>query len=600
MEMDPAALFTLIVTIIAAVLLITEVLRPDLVALLVLIALGLSGTVDPQKVFAGFSGVAVMTLIAISMVGAAMQKTGVTLILSRWMLRVGKKNIPALTLVTFLTAAGLSLMMNNIAVVGIMLPAVMTLTRSSGVSPSKLMLPLAYGTILGGMATLFTTSNIVVSGALRDAGFAPFGVLDFLPIGLPLIVIGAAYMLTIGRKLLPTATTDSHVGLLSQLGERLTNLYDLKRNLTEIIVLPESPLAGKTISAGDWRKKVGLTIIGIIRNGQSYLGPKRSEVVKAGDRLMVHGLIDPNNLIEFHLAVVQGNPTEPNVINEVVKLAEVIIPPHSSVNGKTLRDLNFREKYHLTVIAVWRGTCPVEEPLVDLQLQAGDALLVQGTARRIRLLHGETDLVLLEEDPDAILEPGKIYLAVGIMLASLIIAATEVVPVPVVILAGAVLLVVTGCMNMNDAYRSIEWKVIFLIAGMWPLSTAIRDTGLASIAVNSLLGLLGNISPIWIALAFILVAMLMTQVMGGQVAALVVAPLALAAAASLQLDSRGLAMTVALGCSLAFPTPYGHPVNIMVMSPGGYNFQTFSRIGIPLTILVILGILAGIFIFWGL
>jgi len=290
----------------------------------------------------------------------------------------------------------------------------------------------------------------------------------------------------------------------------------------------------------------------------------------------------------------------PNVVNEVIKLAEVIIPPHSSMNGKTLRDLTFREKYHLTVIAVWRGACPVEGPLADLQLQAGDALLVQGTARRIRLLQGDADLVLLEEDPDAILEPGKIYLAVGITLASLVIAATGVVPVPVVILAGAVLLIATGCMNMNDAYRSIEWKVIFLIAGMWPLSTAIRDTGLASLAIHSLLGLLGTISPLWIALALILVAMLMTQVMGGQVAALVVAPLALAAAASIQLDSRALAMAVALGCSLAFPTPYGHPVNVMVMTPGGYNFRTFSRIGIPLTILVILGILAGLFIFWGL
>jgi di/tricarboxylate transporter len=216
------------------------------------------------------------------------------------------------------------------------------------------------------------------------------------------------------------------------------------------------------------------------------------------------------------------------------------------------------------------------------------------------LLHGDADLVLLEEDPDAILEPGKIYLAVGITLASLIVAAIGVVPVPVVILAGAMLLIVTGCMNMNDAYRSIEWKVIFLIAGMWPLSTAIRDTGLASLAINSLLGLLGTISPLWIALALILVTMLLTQVMGGQVAALVVAPLALAAAASIHLDSRALAMAVALGCSLAFPTPYGHPVNVMVMSPGGYNFKTFSRIGIPLTILVILGILAGLFIFWGL
>jgi len=600
MQMDTAALLTLVVTVIAAVLLITEILRPDLAALLVLVILGVTGTVKPQEVFAGFSGSAVMTLIAISMIGAALHKTGVTLVLSRWMLRLGNKNDATLILITFLTAAGLSLFMNNIAVVGILLPAVMTLTRSASVSPSRLLLPLAYGTILGGMATLFTTSNIVVSGALRDAGFAPFGVLDFFPIGSPLVILGAVYMVTAGRHMLLTVQPEGRDGLLTQLGARLTELYNLKRNLAEIMVLPNSPLAGKTISAGDWRKKLGLTIIGIIRKGQPYLGPKRSEIILPGDRLMVHGLVDSAKIDEFHLITVAGSLAQPNVVNEVIKLAELILPPHSTMIGKTLRDLNFREKYHLTVVAIWRSNCPVEEDLADLRLQAGDALLVQGTARRIRLLHGDPDIVLLEEDPDAVLAPGKIYLALGITLVALVTAATGLVPVAETILAGAVLLVVTGCMNMNDAYRSIEWKVIFLIAGMWPLSTAIRDTGLASLAVNSLLGLLGDIAPLWIALALILIAMLLTQFMSGQVAALVVAPLALAAATSAQIDSRALGMAVALGCSLAFPTPYGHPVNIMVMSSGGYNFRTYARIGIPLTILVILAILAGLAIFWGL
>ncbi|MHB1481030.1 MAG: SLC13 family permease, partial [Bellilinea sp.] len=221
-------------------------------------------------------------------------------------------------------------------------------------------------------------------------------------------------------------------------------------------------------------------------------------------------------------------------------------------------------------------------------------------ARRIQLLHGDPDLILLEEDPDAVLAPGKIYLALGITLLTLVIAAIGVVPVAEVILAGAILLVVTGCMNMNDAYRAIEWKAIFLIAGMWPLSTAIRDTGLASMGVNAILNLMGDVAPLWIALSLILVAMLLTQVMSGQVAALVVAPLALAAAASAQIDARALSMAVALGCSLAFATPYGHPVNIMVMSPGGYNLRTYTRIGIPLTILSILVIMAGLAIFWGL
>lgn len=598
--MNTSAVLTLVLTAIAALMLITDLLRPDIVALIVLVVLGITGIVGPEDLFAGFGGSAVITLIGISMIGAALHKTGVTLVLGRWMQRLGNKNETTLILVTFLTSAALSLFMNNIAVVGILLPAVMTLARSTGVTPSRLLLPLAYGTILGGTATLFTTSNIIVSGSLKDAGYEQFGVLDFLPIGLPLVAVGAIYMITAGRRMLPNTKPAGRNGLLTRLGDRLADLYNLKSNLSEIMVRPESPFAEKTIQAGDWRNKVGMTIIGIIRNGQTHLAPKRSDYIHAGDRLIIQGQVDPAKIIEYSLVSVIGSRTAPEVVNQVIKLAEVIIPPHSTITGKSLRELEFRERYHLTVVAIWRENTPIQTDLTDIPLLTGDALLVQGTARRIRLLHGDPDLILLEEDPDAVLAPGKIFLALGITLVTLVIAAIGVVPVAEVILAGAILLVVTGCMNMNDAYRAIEWKAIFLIAGMWPLSTAIRDTGLASMGVHAILNLMGNVAPLWIALSLILVAMLFTQVMSGQVAALVVAPLALAAAASAQIDARALSMAVALGCSLAFATPYGHPVNIMVMSSGGYNLRTYARIGIPLTILSILVILAGLAIFWGL
>lgn len=598
--MESSALVTLAITIIAAIILITDVLRPDVVALLVLVTLGVTHTVSPQDLFAGFSGSAVITLIGISMIGAALHKTGVTLILSRWMQRMGKTSEGMLILITFLTAAGLSLFMNNIAVVGILLPAVMALSRATGVTPSRLLIPLAFGDIIGGMATLFTTSNIIVSSTLKDAGYQAFGVLDFLPIGIPLIIVGAVYMVTAGRKMLPHTKPAGRNGISTRLGERLIELYNLKSNLSEIRVLPGSPFAGKTISEGDWRNKIGLTIMGVIRNGQSSLAPRRRDIIHAGDRLIIKGAIDPEKMAHYSLESVPPGETKPEVIDQVIKLAEIVIPPHSSLSGKTIRDINFREKYHLTVISIWRSNQPVHAGLADISLQTGDALLVQGTANQIRLLHEDPDLVLLEEDPDAVLAPGKTYLALGITLVTLVIAAIGVIPVAEVVLAGAILLVITGCMNMNDAYRAIEWKAIFLIAGMWPLSTAIRDTGLASYGVNSMLNLLGDVAPVWIALALILIAMLLTQFMSGQVAALVTAPLAIAAAAASHLDARTLAMAVALGCSLAFMTPYGHPVNIMVMSPGGYNFKTYTRIGIPLTVLLILVILAGLVIFWGL
>lgn len=597
--MEPSALLTLLITLIAAVLLISDRVRADLMGLIIMVVLGLSGLVTPAETFAGFSGSAVMTILGISIISEGLRQTGVALWLGNWMRRLGGKNEIRLILVTMLVAAGLSLFMNNIAVVGVLFPATMAVARRTRVPAGKLLMPLAYGTALGGMATLLTTSNIVVSGMLKDNGLEPFGLLDFLPLGLPVVAVGVLYMLLWGRRLLPSAPNRGEQQQ-EQLNQRLETLYNLRNTISEVRVLAGCPLAGMRLADMGWALQTRTTILGILRNGQAILAPGPEETLEVGDRLFVQGQISAE-IMEAQCLQREVHSAEPSLVsNENITLAELVISPHSSLIGRTLKEIRFRDKYHLNVVAVWRSGDAISSGLSDLKLRFGDALLVQGLASVIHAMTDHSDLLLLEENPDAVLKPGKLWLALAIMVVTLGIATLGYLPVAQVVLAGAVLMLLTGCLTMNDVYKNLEWKAIFLIAGMWPLSTAIMSTGLADAVGVALIQHLGFAAPWVIAAVLIGVGLLLTQVMSGQVAALVIGPLALAAASQLQVDPRAMAMGVALSCSLSFPTPLGHPVNLMVMGSGGYRFRDFLRIGTPLTILIVGIILAGLILYWGI
>ncbi|MGB9800025.1 MAG: SLC13 family permease [Thermanaerothrix sp.] len=597
--MSTSSLFVLGITLIAGGLLISGRLRPDLIALLIMVVLGLSGTVAPRDVFSGFSSSAVITILGISIISTGLQQTGVTLRLGHLMRRLGHRSETGLVLTVTLVSAALSLFMNNIAAVGVLLPAVMSVARQSNTPPSKLLMPLAYGTILGGMATLLTTSNIIASGALREAGLQPFGLLDFLPVGIPIVAIGSLYITFVGRHWLPRESPGLASRTITQLSAELANLYHLHDHLETLEILPHSPLAHRSIAESDFANRLGLIIVGVLSNGALKPAPPKSYILSPGDHLLVKGHCDPATLEMLGLNPASSPTPASMLISESVRLAEVVISPHSTLIGRTLKSTHFREKYNLNVISIWREGHPLHADLGNIPLQVGDALLVQGSAARIRMLREDSDLILLEEDPDAVLIPHKYPLAFWITLLTLGIAALGILPVAEVVLAGAVLLLLTRCLSMDDAYRNIEWKAIFVIAGMWPLSIAIRTSGLSDFVALKMIDLVGQGSSTLIVLTLILLALGFTQLLGGQVAALVLAPLALSSATQTGLDARGLMMAVALGCSLAFPTPFGHPVNIMVMSSGGYTLKDFVKVGTPLTILTIITILVGLKLFWG-
>ncbi len=598
--MNIPALLTLIITIIAAILLISEKLRPDLVALMVMVALGLTGLVSAEQAFSGFSGSPVITILGISIISASLYQTGTANRMGMIIQKIGRKSERRISFWVMIFSAALSLFMNNIAAVGVLLPAVMTLSRKTHIRPSKLMMPLAFGSILGGMATLLTTSNIIMSSSLVNAGFKPYGLLDFLPIGIPIILAGVIYMVTVGKSYLDSRPPISMQENQIKDSLELFSIYKLDTNLFEIEILEDSPLVTKSVGDCNWRQIVGVNILAIKRNKELISEVSGDLVLQAGDRLFVHGEYDVETFDFYHISIIPQETDLGYTGSLNTGIAEVVIGPHSGFIGKTLREIKFRDKFQLNVLAIWRGSDAIKSDLSDLPLQGGDALLIQGKAKQIRLIRNVPDLVLLEEDPDAVLNPQKQKIAILITVISLFIAALGYLPIALVVMTGAILLLLTGCLSMNDVFEKMEWKAIFLIAGMWPLSIAIRTSGLSDLIVQQLFILFNTSAPLIFAGVLIILTFIMTQAMSGQVSALVLAPIALSAAQTMGVDPRSMGMAVALGCSLAFPTPFGHPVNVMVMSPGGYTVRDYLVLGIPLTIIIFLVIMIGLRLFWGL
>lgn len=599
--MPTPALITLAITVLATAVLISNWLRPDMVALLVLVILGITGIVSPNEALAGFSGSAVITILAISILAEGFQQTGITYRLGQRMKRLAGSSQTRLLGVVMLSGAALSLFMNNIAAVAVLLPATMGLARQARIPPSRLLMPLAYGVIAGGMATLFTTSNIIASSALRDAGLQPFGVLDFLPVGIPLVLITVVYMLFVGKRLLPERDPAGQASNFHRSREELLRTYGMVSSLKDVAVLPGSAMAGLSIREGRWRSTVRLNVIGVARGGMFISAPESGFVIREGDVVLAQGEPPAEALFNYGLRLLDEPPALTLAADGESSLAEIVLAPHSNLVGKTLREINFREKFKLTVLALWRAGQAIQMGFANLPLQIGDALLVQGSAANLHILLKERDFIGLEEDLEGVLRPEKARLAAVIGLLTLAIAISGRLPIAMVSLAGAAAMILTGCLSMDEAYRSIDWKAIFLIAGMWPLSIAIQTSGLSNSIVNGLLSMANPNARFVLAALMLFITLALTNIMAGQSAApLILAPIGLAVAKATGTDPRAMLMAIALGSSLAFPTPIGHPVNVIVMGPGGYTFKDFLRVGTPLTLLLFPAILLGLRVFWGL
>jgi di/tricarboxylate transporter len=598
--MTPQILFVLALVVAAAVVLVSDRMRPDLVALLLLVILGLTGLVEPDKLFSGFSRSAVITIIGLFIITEGLERTGATRILGQRLQRVSGGREGRAVLVVMAAGAALSLVMNTIAAAAVLLPAVIGITRQTGLRPSRLLIPLSFGVLLGGMATLFTTANILVSAALVDQGFQPYGVLDFIPLGAPMALVGIGFMAFVGRRLLPERELGGREA--KRASRDLSEAYGMREAVCACYVRPGSAMAGLSLEAGQWGERLGLNVVGISRGGAMNLAPAPEAEVLEGDVVLFTGFTDEEELSRYGLVFTRDPSWQGRLASEQVSLMEAVLAPRSSLAGKTLREIQFRERYDLSVLAIWREGNTLRDALGDLPLRFGDALLIQGRRSRLNMLRNNPNFLILEEEAEAA-EAGvsrKAWLAVALTTAAVTLPALNLLPIAEAVFAAAALMLLFNCLNMEQAYSAIEWKTIFLIAGMIPLGLAMTNTGAAAFVGNGLTGALGRWGPLAVAGGVYLATTLLTQILSGQVTPLVIAPIAIAAARHLGVDPRGMAMAVAMGCSTAFLTPISHSANMLVMGPGGYKFKDYARVGLPLTALMFVVLLVGLAVFWNI
>ena len=602
---DPLIL-TFAILLGAVALLLSDRLRADVVALLVVLALGVGGVLTPREAFSGFASSAVVTIVAIFVVTEGLRVTGLSERAGELLERVAGTGERRLVIVIMAAGAGLSMLMNNIAAAAILLPAVSGLARRNHISLGQLLMPLAFSTLLGGMATLFTTANIIVSGVLRGQDLAGYGVLDFLPVGIPIIIAGIAYMVLWGRRLLPEPSPLTAAERETAEQQALIDVYRLGERLFRARVPAGSPLVGQSLAQSDLRRTAAVNVVGLDRQDRLTAAPAPGEILIAGDILFLEGKID-----EFKERPVAGwlellpaaEWQNTHLESESVVIVEVVLAPRSTLLGQTLRAARFRDKYGMNVVGIWRGGRPIRSNLGELPLEFGDALLLQGEHGRIKLLRTEPDLIVLNgRDAERLsaARPAQRRLALLILLGALVLAGLMPSSVGEIMLGAALLMVLVGILTMDQAYGAMEWRSVFLVAGMLPLGLAMTKSGAASLLADKLIAILGPAGPLATLGGLVLLTTLLAQVMNGAAVATVVAPIAIGAAQHTGLDPRALAMGVTLAASLAFLTPLGHPVNVLVMGPGGYQFRDYLRVGLPLTVLLIALILLLLPVFWPL
>ena len=770
----------LVIVAAALVVFIGGWISVDLVGLLVLSALALTGLITTEEALGGFSSPAVVTVWAMFILSAGLTRTGVAHQIGKPLQRFAKSN-EALLVAAIMTAASiLSALINTVTVAAILLPAIMELARRSGRSPSRLLLPLALGCLLGGPFTgISTPPNILVTDMARDAGLEPFAIFDFTPITGAIVLAGILFMVLFGRMLLPVRSSGSLAA-----GASAGTPYEMEAHLFTTTIPIHSPLIGCTLAESRLGSALYLSVVAIQRNGQMILSPGPAERLQVHDTLIVHG--QPEHLRRFHgshhlqvasmeelgdrvdqclqmiegqvhkgsslegktLAeiglrreyqvhvltlvaenqnritdvrghrleagdrlVLQGSGPVLNQISELglleriksvspddaaalagegkhlmcvgvpegsvladrdlvegrmghafgltvvgilrgeewvcvpsphekivagdllllqgsvkdlevleglqdlevnaqskglmaelesqqIGITEVLLSPRTTLVGRTLSDLRFREHYGVSVLALWRKGRPRRTGLQDMPLKFGDALLVYGQRQSLEAVAKDPDFLVLDQSATQAPALQKAPIAIFIMLSVLVSAISGLVPISIAAVTGASLMVLAGCLSIEAAYRAIDWRVVFLTASMLPLGMAVQKTGVAQIAAQSLIAMVGDMGPRWIVAALFIVTVLGTQVIPTAALVVLMVPVALNTASTLGISPHLLMMTIAISASASFASPVSHPAHLLVMGPGGYQFMDYVKVGVPVTIIALLVSVWLLPVFW--
>lgn len=561
---------------VALVLFVTERFRADLVSMLVLVALALTGLVSTSEVFSGFSNAAVITVGAMFVMSAAAARTGIASFIGRMIQAVAGRREWALTVVIMLTVAALSAFINNVGAVAILLPVVMTLARESVISPSKLLIPLAYGSLMGGLCTLIgTPPNILVSAIGVQSGLRPLELFEFTPIGLAVVGGGVLYMILVGRFLIPIRRQ-----------EEMTDSMP-KDFLTELIIPKGSKLISKRLYELGWRKR-GIEIMEILRGNRQIFDIWGWVSLQAHDVLIVSGkaeeifkLKDEVGL-EIRPEVEYAHPWQKS---DKIQRLEATLAPHASFIGHTLAELDFHNRYGVTVLAIARHGTLLRGQLSQIPLQFGDTLLLQGPEQRLAQIPKD-HFILMSPLALKALRTEKAPVALLVFAGVLALAAFGLLHISVAGALGAVLMVLTRCLSVEEAYQSIDWMVIFLLAGMIPAGIALEKTGAAQLLAEFILKGIGSFGPLFVLGALLAFTSLITEILSNAAAAVLLAPIAISLATQLGVSPYPFLMGVAVAASSSFMTPISHQSNTLVFGPGGYKFSDYVRVGAGLNVLV--------------
>lgn len=596
--LSPVEIAVLVITMLTLLAILSNRLPIEVVALLLLLTLGFTGIVSPERALSGFGSAVVITLLGLFVITKALEDTGVVQSIADRLNQVGKGSEVRLITVFMLAGAALSLVMNNVAAGAVLLPATVQVARISKVRVSKLLIPMSFGTLVGGMATYLTTANIVMSTLLEENSLKGLVMMDFIPTGGLIVAAAVVYMVLVGRHLLPDRQSITQTTLPQDLRET----YQLGERLWEIEVLPESKLAGVTLTESAIGEQLGLTVLAIWRGQQAIFSPMPSQLIRANDVLLILGREERLELLldwGTRLRTAAQSQNAP-LTKYNANLTEVIIPPRSAALGQTLTELRFRDTFGVTAVALWREGRSFRTDVGKMALKVGDALLVVSQPDAIKKLALDRNyLVPISTDTSKPPHPELARTAIGITAVVLLLAIFDLLPLPLVMLGGAVAMVIAGCLKMEEFYEAVEWRVIFLVAGMLPLSIALTDSGLAQRVGLGVVSLLSAYHPLVLVMGMFLLTVSITQVMGGQVTAVLVGPIAISAALQMNISPQAMAVAVSIACSTAFLTPIAHPVNILMMGPGGYQFEDFFKVGVGMTLVTLVTLMLGMVLFWG-
>ena len=579
----------LVLTILAGavILFVSEKLRVDVVAMIVLAALVLTGLVSIEEAFSGFASPAVITVWSVFIVSGGLTRSGVADSIARQVVRFAGNSTIRLTVLLMVGVGLMSAFMNNIGAVAILLPAVVSVARETKTPPSKLLIPLAWASLMGGNMTMIgTPPNILASDLLESyGGLEPFQFFDFLPMGAVVLTAGIVYMLVIGRKLLPDRTPP---GELSQ-------TYQIQDYLTEVRVMEGSPLIGKTVQEADLDNRYGLNVIHIHVCCQDNVTatPESDHWLEVGDELHIEA--QPDAILEAEQVLkLQPVPDraiqswEPESSRYAFELAEVILAPNSTLNGKTISEIDFRSRFGLSILALRHQNQTLFSKLGDVPITFGDSLLVQGPVEKINKLRSNRNFLLLEMPKQENRRMKKAPIAIMILLGVLFLVSTSLLHVSIAMFIGALLMVLTRTLTMDEAYQSIEWKSVFLIAGMLPLGLAMENTGTAKLLADQIIYLIGDWGALAVMMGIFIMTGLLTEVMSNAAATVLAVPIAIDAAMSMEANPHTFVMAIVIAASTSFLMPIGHQVNVLVYGPGGYKFFDYTRVGVWLNLVLLI------------